>query len=116
MNPKCQTRPEFDTFSAKSADLTGLKMRRITRGASFDDLVGAGEQRRWNFETERLGRDQADNQIEFGRLFDGEVCRLCAAQNLVDEIGGAAMELQKVRSIRHQTACVDILPLRINRR
>jgi hypothetical protein len=31
MNPKCQTRPWFDTFSAKSADLTGLKMRRITR-------------------------------------------------------------------------------------
>src|SRR6516164_5012758 len=30
MNPKCQTRPGFDTFSAKSADLTGLKMRRIT--------------------------------------------------------------------------------------
>ena len=27
------------TFDAKSADLTGLKMRRITRGASFDHLV-----------------------------------------------------------------------------
>ena len=34
MNPKCQTRPGFDTFSAKSADLTGSKMRRITRAAS----------------------------------------------------------------------------------
>jgi hypothetical protein len=36
MNPKCQTRPGFDTFSAKSADLTGLKMRRITRAVSID--------------------------------------------------------------------------------
>src|SRR5215472_14128673 len=36
-NPKCQTRPGFDTFSAKSADLTGLKMRRITRAASCVD-------------------------------------------------------------------------------
>jgi hypothetical protein len=34
MNPKCQTRPGFDTFSAKSAHLTGLKMRRITRAVS----------------------------------------------------------------------------------
>src|SRR5215469_7423038 len=32
------------TFDAKSADLTGLKMRRITRGASFDHLVGTSEQ------------------------------------------------------------------------
>src|SRR6516162_5912462 len=37
MNPKCQTRPGFDTFSAKSAHLTGLKMRRITRAASCVD-------------------------------------------------------------------------------
>src|SRR5262245_42503688 len=42
-NTKCQTRPVFDTFSARSADSTGLKMIRITRGASFDHLVGAGE-------------------------------------------------------------------------
>src|SRR5215831_6421606 len=39
MNPKCQTGPTFDTFSARSAHLTGLKMRRITRG-EFIALVG----------------------------------------------------------------------------
>jgi len=38
MNPKCQTRPGFDTFSAKSAHLTGLKMRRITRAVSLPVL------------------------------------------------------------------------------
>src|SRR6516164_5752934 len=37
MNPKCQTRPGFDTFGARSADFTGLKMRRITRGVSCVD-------------------------------------------------------------------------------
>ena len=47
MNSKCQTRPGFDTFSAKSADLTGLKMIRITRDASFDHLVGASNCTRW---------------------------------------------------------------------
>ena len=40
-NPKCLGRAIPDTFSARSADLTDLKMRRITRGASFDHLVGA---------------------------------------------------------------------------
>ena len=41
MNPKCQTRPGFDTFSAKSADLTGLKMIRITRAVSMADVSRA---------------------------------------------------------------------------
>ena len=41
MNPKCLAGSVPDTFNARSADLTGLKMRRITRGASFDYLVGA---------------------------------------------------------------------------
>jgi hypothetical protein len=45
MNPKCQTRPGFDTFSAKSADLTGLKMRRITRAVSLPGASGAFDQK-----------------------------------------------------------------------
>ena len=41
-NPKCQTRPVFDTFGARSSVLTGLKMRRITRG-EFITLLGGRE-------------------------------------------------------------------------
>src|SRR5262245_52344998 len=39
----------------------------------FDHPVGAGEQRRRNYETERSRRDQVDNQIELGRLLDRQV-------------------------------------------
>src|SRR6516162_9077359 len=46
MNPKCLGRAFPDTFSRRSAHLTGLKMRRITRAVSFNHLVGAGEQAR----------------------------------------------------------------------
>jgi hypothetical protein len=33
----------------------------------FDHLVGAGEQRRWDFEAESFGRLKIDDQLEFGR-------------------------------------------------
>jgi len=36
MNPKCLGKDFPDTFGARSAHLTGLKMRRITRAVSFN--------------------------------------------------------------------------------
>ena len=50
----------------------------------FDYLVRAGEQRRRHVEAERLRGGQIDYKIEFGRLFDGDVCGLRPTQNLVD--------------------------------
>jgi hypothetical protein len=38
--------------------------------ASFDHLIGAGKQRWRDFEAERFGRLQIDDEIEFGWLFD----------------------------------------------
>src|SRR6516164_6770856 len=85
MNPKCQTRPGFDTFSAKSADLTGLKMRRITRAvSSFDHLVGAGEHDRSNLETNRPRGLDVDHQCESGRSFNWQISRLGSLENAID--------------------------------
>ena len=69
-----------DTFSARSADLTGLKMRRITRAASFDHLVGASEQRGRHGQVERFGGFEVDDELELGRLFDRQVSGLLALE------------------------------------
>ena len=75
-NPKCLGRSVPDTFDAKSADFTGLKMRRITRAASFDHLVGQRKQLVGDFEAERLGRLEIDGQLELRWLLNGKIGRL----------------------------------------
>jgi hypothetical protein len=49
---------------------------------SFDDLVGAGEDRLRHSEAEGLGGLQIDHQLERGRLLYGQIGRLLALQDL----------------------------------
>src|SRR6516165_5276825 len=59
-NPKCLGRGIPDTFSAKSADSTGLKMRRITRAVSLPDASRAS--------------DRKDSTPRHGRLLHPSTC------------------------------------------
>jgi len=81
MNPKRLGRSVPDTFDAKSADLTGSKMRRITRGVSFDHLVGECEQLVRDLEAERLSRPEIDHEVKFRGLLNRQVGRLLAFEN-----------------------------------
>lgn len=63
---------------------------------SLDYLIGAAEQHRWDFETERFRSPEVDTQFEFGRLVKRNVSRRSTLKNITDEVGEATIDVRKV--------------------
>src|SRR5262249_38933219 len=87
-----------------------------TRAASFDHLVGARERGRRDFEPQSPRDDPVDHEFEFNWLFDRNIARLRASQNLVHIVSGPTPEVWEVWAIGYQTACIDKVPQSVHGR
>jgi hypothetical protein len=87
------------------------KLNETTSTPSFDHLIGAGEERGRDRETERAGRPDAHDQFKYGRLLDGYVSRLCPSQNLINVLGGTSKEIGQSRAIRDEPASLYVFSL-----
>src|SRR5713101_4838135 len=76
---------------------------RLTPGpfSWMNHLIRAPQHRRRDRQPERLRGLEVNDQLELGRLLDGQVAGLGAFENLVDKLCGVPKRLGKIRCIRH---------------
>src|SRR5262249_54007787 len=74
------------------------------RPMSLDDLICPRQQRGRDGETEGLSRLEVDHELERGWLFDWQVARASALQDLVHECGGTSKEFARIRPVCEQTS------------
>src|SRR5262245_66283456 len=77
---------------------------------SFDHLVGEQQKRFRNRETERLGRLEVDDKLEFRGLLDREVGRLGSFEDLIHVGGAAALQVSEACDIGHDATECRKLP------
>src|SRR5262249_17248777 len=71
---------------------------------SFDHLVGAGEERRRNFEAKRPSGVEVDDQLYLGGLLDRQVGRLLAFENPPSVDAGLTIRVRDPAPVAHQAA------------
>ena len=71
----------------------------LNDATSFDHFIGRRKQGRRHVESERLGGLEIDDEFEFCRLLDWDVCRLFAFQDFVNEFRRAPVKLPPVCAV-----------------
>src|SRR5438067_10863554 len=85
-----------------------INRREVNSGASFDNLVRAGEQRWRHGEAERVGGLQIDHQLELGRLLNRQIGRPGAFEDLVDQLCRLDILVDEIGAVGDETAGHDV--------
>src|ERR1700747_3092547 len=100
-------RPAVLAITAARAAIKPRRTRRPTaviEGTSFDHLVGAGEQRGWDNESNCPRGLQIDAQIKLIGLLNGEIRRTCTAQDSINVGRTASKQFSIVSAVGQEAA------------
>src|SRR4030095_4111990 len=82
----------------------------------MNDFVGSDKNGLRDGEAESPGSLEVDHQLELGGLFDREIARLGALENLVDKRGGAPGLVDRARAVKHQPSDLHVFSQPVDRR
>src|SRR5215510_15202207 len=78
------------------------------RDASFDDLVGAQQNRRWQFNANCFSSLEVHDKLKSIRLLDRNISDFGSLENLRHVGSSLSMHRNQISAIRQESACLDV--------
>src|SRR5216683_3633010 len=82
---------------------------RLVKPPLLDHLICPQQERPRDLQAEGLGGLEIDDQLVLGGLLDGQVRRLSALEDLVNEHRGTLEQIWVVRAVTHESTSLGIL-------
>jgi hypothetical protein len=76
--------------------------------SSWDDLIGAQQERLGNREIQGPGRLEIHDELELRWLLHGHLCRFLAPQDAIDVVGAALEDGDEIRPVRQEGTALGI--------